>query len=158
MTHPLRIVAGLALTAAVAGTALAESNSEAAMKAVEARQHTMDLFAYNLGTLGGMAKGAIAYDAATAEAAAKNLSLLSQLNMASYWPEGSSTDDLGDKTEALPAIWADMNGFHEKGMALTQAAATMETAAGQGLDQLKGAMGAVGASCGGCHKQFRKAD
>ncbi|MDQ2092834.1 c-type cytochrome [Rhodalgimonas zhirmunskyi] len=155
MKKAFTAIAGLALATAVAGTAIGQSGDEAAMKAVKARQDTMMLFAFNLGTLGGMAKGAIPYDADTASAAAKNLSLLSQLNMTAYWVEGTSTEQLGDKTEALPAIWSDMAGFEDKHMALTKAAADMEAAAGQGLDQLKGAVGAVGGSCGGCHKQFR---
>jgi len=43
----------------------------------------------------------------------------------------------------------------EKADALKTATAALAPVAGNGLDALKGAMGDVGASCKGCHDDFR---
>ena len=42
--------------------------------------------------------------------------------------------------------------------ALSEAAAAMETAAGQGLESLQGAMGPLGGACGACHEDYRMRD
>ena len=46
----------------------------------------------------------------------------------------------------------------DKAMALISAADDMQAAAGDGLDALRGAIGPVGKSCGGCHEDFRLDD
>jgi cytochrome c556 len=50
-------------------------------RAIEARQSKMTLYAFNLGLLGGMAKGDIEYDAQAAGLAAKNLAALTTVYM-----------------------------------------------------------------------------
>ena len=62
------LLAGLALAAATT-TTLAESHVDPAIAgAIKARQAHMQLYAFNLGTLGGMAQGKIDYDADAASA------------------------------------------------------------------------------------------
>ncbi len=160
MKYGLGLIAGAAI-AAVAGTAeISDSHSDkATLSAVKARQSQMTLYAFNLGLLGGMAKGDVDYDATAAGAAAANLAALSKLDQSRLWPPGSDNEALGDDvTEALPKIWAADSDVGQKGMALAEAAAAMETAAGEGLDALRGAMGPLGKSCGSCHETYRKAD
>ncbi|KPP87776.1 MAG: Cytochrome c556 [Rhodobacteraceae bacterium HLUCCO07] len=151
-------LSALVLAGAVGSTTLAQEDAaiEAALKA---RQSHMQLYAFNIGLLGGMAKGEIEYDADTASAAAGNLAALAKLDQSRYWPEGSSTLELSpDQTSALPDIWDDDSDIGEKAMDLVEATAEMETAAGDGLDSLRGAIGAVGESCSGCHKPYRQSD
>ena len=147
-----------ALTAAtvmLGGIATAESHVDPAIAgAIKARQATMQLYAFSLGTLGGMAKGAIDYDADAASAAANNLAALTKLNQMAMWPQGSDSESV-DGSRALPAIWTDFAGVSEKAKAAADAADAMAMAAGNGLDALRGAIGGVGASCGGCHKAYR---
>ena len=104
------VMAGLTM----AGSAIAESHmsEEDLMKAVTARQSTMKLYAFNLGTLGAMARGTIDYNAEAAEAAAGNLVKLSSMNQMAMWPAGSDMGSL-EGTKALPALWEDMAGVGE---------------------------------------------
>ena len=148
---------GLVLAGALSSTTLADGHeNKAAKAAVKARQATMDLYVFNLGILGAMAKGAVDYDADAAKAAAGNLAVLSSMNQMAIWPPGSDTDTLGDVTRALPAIWAADSRAFEAGMALATSAAALSNVAGDGLDALRGGIGAVGKSCGGCHDTYRQ--
>ena len=106
MRHLTLPVLGLALVASFTTVANSDTAANAAMlKAIEARQAQMQLYAFNLGQLGAMAKGEMPYDAGLASAAAGNLAQLSNLNGAAVWPIGSDIDSLGkDVTTALPAI------------------------------------------------------
>lgn len=143
----------IAAVAAVAGTiAVAQSTPEAA--AVNARQSHMQLYAFNLGALGGMAQGAIPYDAAVAAAAAGNLVALSALDQSRYWPAGTASGEI-EGARALPALWENMDDAIAKGMALNAAAVAMAEVAGTDLAALQGAMGALGGACGACHEAYR---
>jgi cytochrome c556 len=153
-------IGGIVTAAVIATSALGDGHENKAIQAaVKARQSQMILYSFNLGLLGGMAKGDIEYDATAASAAASNLAALSQLDQSRLWPQGSDTEALGaDKTRALPAIWQADSTAGEKGMALVTAAIAMEGAAGGGLDALRGAIGEVGKSCGGCHDDYRQTE
>ena len=124
--------------------------------AVKARKAHMDLYAFNLGTLGAMAKGSVDFDAAAAQAAADNLVALTSVNQMAYWLPGTSNADM-EGTRALPAIWAEGSDVGDKAKALVDAAMAMQAGAGS-LDGVRGAMGAVGGACGGCHKAYRAPD
>ncbi len=140
------------LSTGFAGAAMAQDVG----KAVEARQSLMQLYAHYLGTLGGMAKGDMDYDAAKAQAAADSLLAMMTADQSNMWPQGSDTEALGDKTAALPAIWTTYPAIADKGKAAAEAAAALASAAGTDLASLQAAMGGVGASCGACHKDFRQ--
>ncbi len=157
MKTGITLATGLAFAATLGTAALSDGHADkAALAAVKARQATMQLYAFNLGILGGMAKGAIEYNADAASAAATNLASLSSMNQMAMWPPGTDNGALGDATAALPAIWNDGGKVMEAGMSLATASAAMAEAAGGGLDGLRGAIGAVGKSCGGCHDTYRK--
>ncbi|EAQ03565.1 cytochrome c-554 [Pseudooceanicola batsensis HTCC2597] len=143
-------------TAGLGGTAMAESHmsNEGLMKAAKARQATMQLYAFNLGVLGNMAKGTTDYDAEAASAAAGNLVKLSTQDQTAYWLPGTAQGEI-EGSRALPAIWDDMAGVSEAAQALVDAAMTLEEAAGTDLDALRAAMGGLGGACGGCHKAYR---
>ncbi|MBK0327077.1 cytochrome c [Rhodobacteraceae bacterium F11138] len=159
MKYGLGLIAVAAITAVAGTAAISDSNADkAALAAVKARQSQMTLYAFNIGLLGGMAKGNVEYDATAASAAAANLASLSKLDQSRLWPQGSDNETLGhDVTEALPKIWAADSDIAQKGMALVEAATAMESAAGGGLDSLRGAMGPLGKSCGSCHETYRQA-
>lgn len=124
--------------------------------AIKARKAHMQLNAHNIGVLGAMAQEKTPYDAEAASSAASNLAALAKLNQSTYWPEGSDTEAVGDETAALPALWeegSDLDGHLQQ---LTDAATAMEAAAGNGLDELKAAMGPLGQACGSCHEDYRQ--
>ena len=132
--------------------ALADGHMDGAIKA---RKAVMQLYAYSLGTLGAMAKGQVEYNAEAAQAAADNLVKAASINQSSMWPQGSDSTAMPDKTRAKSEIWSTYPEVANKGKALVDAANAMADAAGKDLASLQGAMGAVGGSCGGCHKPFR---
>lgn len=142
--------------AVLAGT-IAIAGGHGGNPAVKARQAHMQLYAHNLGVLGGMAKGDIDYDAGQAQAAADNLAVLTAINQMSYWPAGTSTDDLGNETRALPAAWdpANWDDLMAKSAAMADAATAMQAAAGS-LEGVQASIGAVGGACGACHKAYRQ--
>lgn len=122
---------------------------------IKARQAQMQLYAFNLGALGAMAKEEVSYDAAAASSAANNLMALASLSQAGYWLPGSDSDSV-EGSRALPAIWAADSKVGEKGKDFFEAITTMQSTAGTDLASLQAAMGAVGKSCGACHEGYRK--
>ncbi|TCL09313.1 cytochrome c556 [Shimia isoporae] len=136
----------------VGATAFADGHIDHAIKA---RQAQMQLYAFSLGTLGGMAKGEIEYNAEMASAAADNLAALTMMNQSAYWPQGSDSGS-NDKSRAKADMWANFPDVMSKGQALGEAAVAMKAAAGTDLDALRGAIGPVGAACQACHKAYRE--
>lgn len=150
-------MAGLIVAGIVGTSAIGDSHADkAALAAVEARQSQMQLYAFNLGILGAMAKGDMDYDAAVATTAATNLATLANMNQSLMWLPGSDSDSLGDATRALPKIWMEGSTAGEIGMQLATASTAMAAAAGDGVDGIRGAIGNVGKSCGACHDEYRK--
>lgn len=149
-------VAGLAglVTAAVVATLASAQGSDPLAAAVNARQSHMQLYQFNLMTLGGMAQGAIAYDAAAATAAANNLVALSGLDQSGYWLPGTATGEI-EGSRARAELWANIEDAVAKGQALNAAAVAMAAAAGTDQASLQAAMGALGAACGACHESYR---
>lgn len=140
------------IAATLAAPAIAQDDKNPAIKA---RTAVMQLYGFSLGTLGAMAKGQVDYDADAATKAANNLVALTQLDQSAMWPQGSDSDSDAN-SRALPAIWANFPDVGAKGKALADAAVTMQSSAGQGLEALQGAMGGLGGACSACHKAYRK--
>nr|WP_319514756.1 cytochrome c [uncultured Cohaesibacter sp.] len=121
--------------------------------AVAERQAYFKKLGGNMGPLAKLLKGD--YDAATAQQHADALADLTTQDISGLFVEGTSTQDMPGKTEALPVIWEDMDGFAAKYEALATAAANLKAEAGKGKAQLAAAFGPVGASCKSCHDGFR---
>jgi len=105
-------------------------------------------------TMGGnMKKLKMAADTQTMLAAAKIVNATAKkLAAADLWPNGSG----GGETRAKMEIWKDMAGFKEKLKATENASANLiKVSMGGNLGAAKGAFGAMGKTCGGCHKAFR---
>jgi cytochrome c556 len=146
------VLLGLTTAALTAGVVFAGSHTTPEGQAVAARHAHMDLYAFNLGILGGMAKSG-EFNADLAMGAAKDLAALASMSQASYWIPGTSSEDLED-SRALPVAFTDMEDAMAKSMALTEAANAMVEAAGT-LDGVRSSLGAVGGACGACHKAYR---
>ncbi len=123
-------------------------------KQIKARKAVFQVYSYNMGLLSAMAKGEAEYDAQTALDAAGNLNAAAMMKNSTMWPPGSGNDAV-EGTRALPEIWSTFPAIGEKAAALTEASTALLAVAGNGLDELKGAMGPVGKSCKGCHDDFR---
>ena len=128
---------------------------KAAEKAMGARKAQMQLYAFNISHLGAMAQGEVDYDAAAASAAANNLAALAALNGMAMWPQGTDSTAMPGKTRAKVEAWTTWPKIGEASAAMKKASADLALVAGDGLDALRGGIGDVGKSCGGCHKPFR---
>ena len=126
-------------------------------KAIKARKGLMQVYAFNLGIVGAMAKGKTEYNAEMAQNAADNMLAIAKMKNGPMWPQGSGNDhiEFGEMTRALPEIWSTYPAIADKGKDMAAALTAFSAAAGNGLDSLRGAMGDVGDGCKGCHKDFR---
>lgn len=124
--------------------------------AIKGRQAMFQTYNFNMGILGAMAKEKVEYNAELASEAAANLSAAANFGQSAMWPPGSDSETEGNATNrALPAIWETFPAIVEKSDALKTSTAVLADQAGQGLAALQGAMGDVGASCKGCHDDYR---
>lgn len=124
---------------------------------IEARQAFMNVYRFNLGILGGMARGKTPYDADRASAAAGNLLLAAQMKNGAMWPRGSdaSVEGLAGVTRAKAEIWGEDSEVGARSQDLREALTVMSAEAGNGLDALRANMRSVGDGCKGCHDSYR---
>lgn len=146
----------LALATALSGVAQAQDLKDPA-EIVGARHGYMLMMAMSLAPLGAMAKGDTPYDAAAANAAAANLTALAGLDTSMLWAAGTESGAAEDSF-ALPDIFKNVDDRNGKFAALKTASLALGDAAGKDAGAIKAALGAVGAACSDCHKQYRKAE
>ncbi len=153
----MKLAGKLLAAAAVAVTAgLSPAVADDFEKPIKARKAQMQLYAWNISTLGAMAKGAIPYDAEAAQAAANNLAALTKVGTASMWPPGSDSTALPGKTRSKADMWTTYPAVAENGKQMTEAAAKMAEVAGNGLEAVQGQIKELGGACGACHKKYRE--
>lgn len=151
----LKMLSAVAMCSAVLLAPTAAISMDKGEKSIAARQGFMKLVGGEAGPLFGMAKGKMAYDADSAKLHAANLKALADFKIEGYFVAGTSSEDRPGKTRTLPAAWTDSAGF-AKALGNWRAAIDgLQSAAGNGKDALAAAVGAMGKSCGGCHKPFR---
>jgi cytochrome c556 len=132
------------------GAATAEDTPESA--AFHYRQGVMQAIAYKVGQARGMAQGEIPVDAAAFTKHASDVATL-----AGMITEGFIPNSAVEGSAALPEIWTNMSDFQAKAADLQNAAQALATAASsQGFEAAKGMVQAVGQSCGGCHRPYRR--
>lgn len=145
-----KIITGAALAVALAAPAMAQD-----MNAVEARQGQFKLYSHNLAVLGGMAQGKMDYDAAMAQTAADNLFHITRHDQSRFWPEGTDSSSIME-TRAKAEIWENLDDFTAKFVAMQEASVALQGVAGDGLDALRPAVGALGQACSACHEEYRE--
>ena len=142
----LVVLAGLAI-AVPFSVSMAHSDTSNMQPQVAARMAVMTQIKEAMAPLGGMAKGAVEFDAAVAQAAVASLLDASERTATVFEP--NVTDP---KSEALPAIWDNWDDFVSKSDDLTFAAEGWDVSS---LDSLRAGMGNIGAACSACHKSYR---
>ena len=156
MIKNLKLSTACACCALIASSTFSHAADGPYDDAIKARQGMFQLYSFNVGILNAMAKERIPYDAAVATEAANNLDAAANLGQSQFWPAGSDSQTEGNiATRALPEIWETYPAITEKASALSDAVAALVPVAGNGLDELQDAIGDVGASCKGCHDEFR---
>lgn len=143
----------LLLTASLA-TADSAKSEKHAKQATELRQSVFSLIRSNMGPLGGMAKGKVAFDVKAIEKHALRINQLSYM-IADY--TRTDTSKFSVDTEALDKIWQEKDLFSEKISDLNKSSAHLMAVAKTGNESaIKKAIGGVGKTCGGCHDVFKK--
>ncbi|MDZ4095862.1 MAG: cytochrome c [Paracoccaceae bacterium] len=136
------LVIGLVLAA---GVAIAKEGVQD--PTVKARMDLMAINGKSAKTLGQMAAGETAFDAAAAEAAKAALIDTSSQIAAKF--ETQASDPV---SEALPVIWTNWDEFTATATRLNAAATALDASS---LDGVKAGMAAIGGTCKDCHTTFR---
>jgi cytochrome c556 len=115
------------------------------------RQEMMKKVGGATGAMAKMVKGEADFDAAAVLTALSTMSEVAG-TIGEYFPEGSES---GFETEALPAIWTNMDDFKAKLAAFKADADAGIAAAPADLDGLKAVFGPLTKNCGTCHETYR---
>lgn len=150
----LILSATLALTACggdkAADTQAGGGASSTGADEVAARQSLMKDWRAASDILKGMTEDPSKFDKAVAEEQAKFLSESSQM-----WAHFGNE---ANKGKSQDTVWTDAAGFKAAADKFDAATAALYTAAqsAQSAGDIQAALGAVGESCGGCHKVFKQ--
>jgi cytochrome c556 len=140
------VAATLVLTA---GGAQAGSEVE---KAVDYRQGLMNVFAWNVTSMGDMAKGKVPFDAAAFSGYGKDLAAAASLELLAAFPEDSINED----SDASDTIWLDWETFQKKHEALSEQSAKLaEVVAGGDEAAMKEQFRETAKTCKSCHDDFK---
>ena len=116
------------------------------------RDGLMTSIAWKVGKLRGMAQGEITVDEAAFKKGAHDVATL-----AGMITEGFIPNSVVQGSAALPEIWMNFADYTQKATDLQNAAqALAEAADANGFEASKGLVDAVGKSCGGCHRPYRR--
>ena len=115
------------------------------------RQESMKQVGAASKALGSMVRGRTDYNAETAQQAFTQIRDAVAI-FAENFPEGSDSG----KTDALPKIWEDMEGFQAASAKFMNEADAAIEPAGESLDSLKSSFEKVAANCKSCHMVYRK--
>jgi cytochrome c556 len=127
-----------------AGTVVADAG-----KSIEYRQSVYKVVKWHMDTLGGMARGDLAFDADAALHHARQVNALSYMAKEGF-AEGTEG---GDAKADIWANWDQFSGGMEK---FQQVSGELVTAAEVGtLEALRPAVGQMGQTCRNCHDNFR---
>lgn len=138
----------LSVTAITPSVAHSESTG---IPEADARIAKMKELGKNMKAIAAVAKGEAAYSPALNQNAVAVMKMGEMMHM--LFPEGSG----GEKTRAKPEIWQKTAAFSTAVNNFKMASAKLVPAVSTGEQSTIGqALQAVGKTCGGCHKPFRK--
>ena len=143
------ILASTAATLAIgAGAAMAQFQKPE--DAIKYRQSVFTVMANSFSKIGAVVKGEVPYNK---DDVAKNAAIVATLSPLPWQAFGPGTE--GGKAQS--DIWSDNAKFKAASEKMQLAVVDLNKAAQSGdLDSIKKAFGAAGASCKGCHDDFRK--
>ena len=133
-------------------TAIGAQADSAVEKAVDYRQGLMNVFAWNVTSMGDMAKGKVPFDGTAFANYAKDLAAAARLELMAAFPEDSINED----SDASDTIWLDWEKFQDKHRALgEQSAKLAEVVVGGDEAAMKKQFGETARTCKGCHDDFK---
>ena len=142
----------LATTAAVLaiGAGVAFAQFQNAEKAIEYRQSVMTIIGTHFGRIGAVVKVSVPYNK---DDVSKNAEIVTMMSALPWQAFGPGTE--GGK--AKPEVWSDNAKFKAAADKMQLAVVDLNKAAQSGdQESIKKAFGAAGATCKGCHDDFKK--
>ena len=140
-----------ALLSSLSLSANAQSMFEKSEDAIEYRKATFQLIRYQIGDMGDMLKGKVAFDKERFQKRADAAATLSALP----WEAFTRDSQKGD-TSALPAIWTDRATFDKKAAKFAEYAEALAIAAKSGdKKEIGPAFRNWAKGCKDCHKSFK---
>jgi cytochrome c556 len=136
------------VTSVISGTALAQfAKPEAAIKY---RQSALTVMGTHFARIGAVVKGEVPFNK---DDVIKNAAIINTMASLPWQGFGPGTEG----GSALPLVWSEGDKFKSNQEKLILAAANLNSAAQSGdLDAIKKAFSATGATCKGCHDDFKK--
>jgi cytochrome c556 len=148
-----KVLTSLALaTAAVSFVAPASAQFAKPEDAIKYRKASFTVMAAHFSRVAAMANGRIPFDA---KAVADNAAVAENMSKLPWAAFGEGTGQ--GNTNAKPEIWTEAAKFSEGRDKMQAEMSKLALAAKTGnQDAIKAAVGATGATCKGCHDQFKK--
>jgi cytochrome c556 len=141
-------LAALVPTLLVSGIAYAQFKKPE--DAIKYRQSAFTVMANSFGKIGAVVKGEAPFNK---DEVAKNAAVVATLSTLPWQAFGSGTEG----GNALPEVWSDNAKFKAASDKMQLAVANLNAAAQSGdQEAIKKAFGAAGATCKGCHDDFKK--
>ncbi|MGR8921283.1 MAG: c-type cytochrome [Gammaproteobacteria bacterium] len=141
------IAAGLCM--AVVAPALAEPKPE---DVVRYRRGVMMAIGWNVGAMGAMAKGEMDWDGDRFAFWAERAAVLAPMAMEGFTPATAEAE-----SNALPAVWSNMDDFEKRMLQMEEATAKLaEVARGGDKGATLEQFGAAAKNCKGCHDEYKK--
>ncbi|QWE00018.1 cytochrome c [Polynucleobacter sp. JS-Mosq-20-D10] len=133
-----------------AGTGIAYAQFKKPEDAIKYRQSAFTVMANSFGKIGAVVKGEAPFNK---DEVAKNAAVVAMISTLPWQAFGPGTEG----GNALPVVWSDNAKFKAAGEKMQLAVANLNTAAQSGdQEAIKKAFGAAGATCKGCHDDFKK--
>jgi cytochrome c556 len=143
------VLAG-AVTVLAFGTSAAFAQFQNAEKAIEYRQSVMTVIGTHFGRIGAVVKGAAPYNK---DDVSKNAEIVAMMSSLPWQAFGPGTE--GGK--AKPEVWSESAKFKAAAEKMQLAVVDLNKAAQSGdLESIKKSFSAAGATCKGCHDDFKK--
>jgi cytochrome c556 len=152
MVEKIKLAAGLAGTLLFYGAGIESAIAGELERALDYRQGAMNVFNWNMKSMGDMMKGKKPYDAIMFARHADDLAKAASLDLLAGFPPDS---DQGE-TDARPDIWLDFEDFSKKLADLRDASQALRKAVASGDKAAIGdALGKTGKRCKACHESYK---
>lgn len=148
--------AGPAIALALAVTACggggdAELDDSPEAEAYRFRQAVMDVTAYKMLTVGGMARGEIDVDEDVFAKAVHDLEAMAGMATEGFMPQG-----IPEGSRAMPEIWENWEDFEQRAAEFQEAAQAVADAVDSGgFEEARPLVQPLVETCGGCHRNYR---
>ena len=140
----------LSLTALFTLSSTAFAQFQNAEKATEYRESVMTVIGTHFGRIGAVVKGDVPYNK---DEVAKNAAIVAMMSSLPWQAFGPGTEGGKAKSD----VWSDNAKFKAASEKMQLAAVDFNKAAQSGdLESIKKAFSATGATCKGCHDDFKK--